>query len=80
MTDIDGRASGTPPSVQTFLPFPDFAASAAALDRQRLGKQRAEHYRPLFGDVPVDLPYVWPASDRARRVPLDAGMEFSEGG
>lgn len=169
--------------MQTFLPFPDFAASAAALDRQRLGKQRAEtiqvvraltvpgygwrrhpaatmwagyeetlvryglvvceqwvglghadttaatlladlasatgvtvvraqaeltaagelppwlgepdfhrshqsallrkkpeHYRPLFGDVPDDLPYVWPASDRARRVPLDAGMEFSEDG
>jgi hypothetical protein len=28
--------------VQTFLPFPDFAASAAALDRARLGKQRVE--------------------------------------
>lgn len=28
--------------MQTFLPYPDFAASAAALDRQRLGKQRVE--------------------------------------
>lgn len=28
--------------MQTFLPFPDFAASAAVLDRQRLGKQRVE--------------------------------------
>jgi hypothetical protein len=28
--------------VQTFLPYPDFAASARALDRQRLGKQRLE--------------------------------------
>lgn len=28
--------------VQTFLPSPDFAASAAALDRKRLGKQRVE--------------------------------------
>jgi len=28
--------------VQTFLPFPSFDASAAALDRQRLGKQRVE--------------------------------------
>jgi hypothetical protein len=28
--------------VQTFLPFPDFAASAAVLDRARLGKQRVE--------------------------------------
>lgn len=28
--------------MQTFLPYPDFAASAAVLDRQRLGKQRVE--------------------------------------
>jgi pyrimidine dimer DNA glycosylase len=28
--------------VQTFLPYPDFAASAAALDDRRLGKQRVE--------------------------------------
>jgi hypothetical protein len=28
--------------VQTFLPYPDFAASAAALDDKRLGKQRVE--------------------------------------
>ncbi|EJZ08172.1 MSMEG_6728 family protein [Mycolicibacterium vaccae] len=28
------------------------------------------HYRPLFPDVPDDLPYMWPASDRARRVPV----------
>lgn len=28
--------------MQTFLPFPSFADSAAALDRQRLGKQRVE--------------------------------------
>ncbi|BBX68904.1 MSMEG_6728 family protein [Mycolicibacterium psychrotolerans] len=26
------------------------------------------HYRPLFPDVPDDLPYVWPASDRPRRL------------
>ena len=29
-------------SVQTFLPYPDFAASAAVLDSRRLGKQRVE--------------------------------------
>jgi hypothetical protein len=29
-------------SLQTFLPLSDFAASARALDRQRLGKQRVE--------------------------------------
>jgi len=28
--------------MQTFLPYPDFTASARALDRQRLGKQRVE--------------------------------------
>jgi hypothetical protein len=28
------------------------------------------HYRPFFPDVPDDVPYVWPASDRARRVPV----------
>jgi hypothetical protein len=26
------------------------------------------HYRRFFPDVPDDLPYVWPASDRERRV------------
>ena len=28
--------------MQTFLPYPGFAASAKVLDRQRLGKQRVE--------------------------------------
>lgn len=28
--------------MQTFLPYPDYAKSAACLDRQRLGKQRVE--------------------------------------
>ncbi len=28
--------------MQAFLPYPDFAASAAVLDRARLGKQRVE--------------------------------------
>jgi len=28
------------------------------------------HYRRFFPDVPDDLPYVWPASDRSRRVPV----------
>ena len=28
--------------MQTFMPVPDFAESAAVLDRQRLGKQRVE--------------------------------------
>lgn len=29
-------------TIQTFLPFPDFAESARCLDRSRLGKQRVE--------------------------------------
>jgi hypothetical protein len=33
--------------VQTFLPYPDFAASAAALDDRRLGKQRVEALQVL---------------------------------
>ena len=28
------------------------------------------HYRPHFPAVPDDLPYVWPGSDRPRRVPV----------
>jgi hypothetical protein len=38
------------PDVQTFLPYPDFAASAAsaaALDSKRLGKQRVEALQVL---------------------------------
>ncbi|MEU7740966.1 MSMEG_6728 family protein [Nonomuraea sp. NPDC049158] len=92
--------------MQTFLPYPDFARTAAVLDPLRLGKQRVEalqilraltipgygwrhhpavrmwasyeealvrsallrkepgFYRPLFGDEPDDLDYVWPASGR----------------
>lgn len=40
--------------MQTFLPLPSFAESAAALDRQRLNKQRSEVYqmlRALAGDT-----------------------------
>lgn len=35
--------------MQTFLPYPDFAASAAALDPRRLGKQRVETIQVLRG-------------------------------
>jgi Pyrimidine dimer DNA glycosylase len=33
--------------VQTFLPYPNFAASAAVLDDRRLGKQRVEALQVL---------------------------------
>ncbi|GGQ42823.1 MSMEG_6728 family protein [Couchioplanes azureus] len=32
--------------------------------RSALVRKDPDFYRPLFGDVPDDLPYVWPASDR----------------
>ncbi|WP_055524355.1 MSMEG_6728 family protein, partial [Streptomyces ossamyceticus] len=37
--------------MQTFLPYPDFRASALALDRRRLGKQRVEALQVLRGLV-----------------------------
>lgn len=33
--------------------------------RSALVRKDPEHYRRAFPDVPPDLPYVWPASDRA---------------
>lgn len=43
--------------MQTFLPFPDFAASVRALDRSRLGKQRVETLQILRA---LQLPeYGW---------------------
>jgi hypothetical protein len=33
-------------------------------------RKHAAHYRPWFPEVPDDLPYVWPASDRERRVAI----------
>jgi Pyrimidine dimer DNA glycosylase len=35
-----------------------------------LVRKDPDHYRRYFPDVPDDLPYVWPDSDRARRVPV----------
>ncbi|PRY28827.1 hypothetical protein CLV70_107130 [Pseudosporangium ferrugineum] len=32
--------------------------------RSALVRKDPDFYRPLFGDIPADLPYVWPASDR----------------
>ena len=30
--------------------------------RSNLVRKDPEHYRPIFGDVPDDLPYIWPAA------------------
>lgn len=35
--------------------------------RSALLRKEPAHYRRWFGDVPPDLPYVWPDSDRPRR-------------
>ncbi|AEB47569.1 MULTISPECIES: MSMEG_6728 family protein [Micromonospora] len=43
--------------MQTFLPYPDFLASARALDQRRLGKQRVEAIQVLRGLTRPD--YGW---------------------
>ncbi|MFE7931857.1 MSMEG_6728 family protein [Streptomyces sp. NPDC057456] len=43
--------------MQTFLPYPDFTESAAALDARRLGKQRVEALQVLRGLTVVG--YGW---------------------
>jgi hypothetical protein len=43
--------------VQTFLPYPDFTASARCLDRRRLGKQRVEALQIL--KALLDPSYGW---------------------
>ncbi|SCL40202.1 hypothetical protein GA0074692_5674 [Micromonospora pallida] len=35
--------------------------------RSSLLRKDPDHYRPIFDDVPPDLEYVWPDSDRPRR-------------
>lgn len=45
-----------------------------------LVRKNPAHYRPLFPDVPDDLPYVWPASDRARRLPIEVVRRPTEVG
>ena len=46
--------------MQTFLPLPDFFASAAVLDRQRLGKQRVEAMQLLrLVSTPKELLHGW---------------------
>jgi hypothetical protein len=58
------ETSGHRGAVQTFLPYPDFAQSARALDPKRLGTQRVECIQVLRGlTVPT---YGWrhhPAAD-----------------
>jgi len=66
-------------ALQTFLPYPDFEASARALDDRRLGKQRSEALtilRVLSGKVrgwrhhPAVL--MWTGHERALRLYMNA--------
>jgi hypothetical protein len=41
--------------------------------RSSLLRKDPDVYRPVFGDIPDDLPYVWPPSDRGPGVPRDSG-------
>jgi pyrimidine dimer DNA glycosylase len=55
--DLQAAAIRHPGKMQTFLPYPDFLASAHVLDRQRLGKQRVETLQILRA---LELPdYGW---------------------
>jgi Pyrimidine dimer DNA glycosylase len=49
-----------------WLGEPDFHRS----HQSALLRKDPAHYGPLFSGVPDDLPYVWPMSDRERRVPV----------
>ena len=60
-TQPDLAAAGEMPP---WLGDPDFHRS----HQSALLRKDPAHYRPMFGDVPDDLPYVWPPSDRPRRV------------
>lgn len=57
-----GRAGDLPP----WLGDADFHRS----HQSALVRKDSDHYRPHFPDVPSDLPYVWPESDRPRRTPV----------
>ncbi len=57
--DVLERAGELPP----WLGEPAFHRS----HQSALMRKDPEHYQRWFADVPDDLPYVWPASDRPRR-------------
>jgi len=56
--------------MQTFLPYPDFAASSAVLDDRRLGKQRVEALqivRPQPTLAQLDRLPPWLGDERVHR-------------
>jgi hypothetical protein len=74
--------------VQTFLPYPGFRASAAALDPKRLGKQRVETIqvlraltRPVYGWKHHPAVKMWRGYEEAlTRYGLDMCAVWSESG
>jgi hypothetical protein len=72
--------------VQTFLPYPDFRTSAAALDPKRLGKQRVETIqvlraltRPTYGWKHHPAVKMWRGYEEAlTRYGLDMCAVWSE--
>ncbi|WJL95780.1 MSMEG_6728 family protein [Microbacterium sp. ET2] len=47
---------------QDAVPMPPWLGDEAfhLAHRSNLIRKDPEHYRPFFGDVPDDLPYIWP--------------------
>lgn len=64
----DQHALGAAGELPPWLGEPGFHRS----HQSALVRKDPAFYRPLFAEVPDDLPYVWPPSDRPRRVPIDA--------
>jgi len=44
--------------------------------RSALVRKDPDHYRPIFGDVPDDLPYVWPPADDVPARPAAPGRDL----
>ena len=72
-----GRLATTPPLANTFVPgsgeLPPWLGDPAfhRSHQSVLVRKDPEHYRKFFPDVPDDLSYVWPGSDRPRRIAVD---------
>jgi hypothetical protein len=73
MTDFAGQGDGSDIRTQQELreagELPPWLGDPAfhLSHRSALVRKDPEFYTPLFPDAPDDLPYVWPASDRASR-------------
>ncbi|MFJ1967740.1 MSMEG_6728 family protein [Streptomyces sp. NPDC087903] len=71
MTDFAGQGDGirTQERLAEAGELPPWLGDAAfhLSHRSALVRKDPEFYVPRFPDVPDDLPYVWPASDRASR-------------